>query len=272
MVSPDASPSPLKRSATKALVQVQSQTERFIDPRFHDAKKLTKGVDIPGTPVGFDRLVIRPGNRLVGVFDFIIAICVIYSAIVAPLKVAYQASFMNDIEIVFDVLFVMDMVLQCLYGYMEGGYPVLSLKLVTVRYARSWFLVDLIAVLPWETFAAEFSFLVLIKTVRLLRLRRMLSGLNMRSGSNFLRVVIIISVWLLITHWCPSAAAPLCCSPAACLPARTAPACTALRVGTHPRALSASRPQPSSRCPAGARAPFSRWAGASAAERMSRRG
>ena len=100
---------------------------------------------------------------------------------------------------------------------MEGGYPVLSLKLVTVRYVRSWFLVDLIAVLPWETFAAQFSFLVLIKTVRLLRLRRMLSGLNMRSGSNFLRVVIILSVWLLITHWCPSAAAPL----PRCLLART---------------------------------------------------
>ena len=91
-------------------------------------------------------------------------------------------------------------------------------------------------------------------------------------GSHDEDQAIIISVWLLITHWCPSAAAPLCCSPAACLPARTAPACTALRVGTHPRALSASRPQPSSRCPAGARAPFSRWAGASAAERMSRRG
>ena len=47
-----------------------------------------------------------------------------------------------------------------------GGAQVLSLCRAAQRYARSWFIVDLIAVLPWESIAADFSFLVLIKTAR----------------------------------------------------------------------------------------------------------
>ena len=47
-----------------------------------------------------------------------------------------------------------------------GGAQVLSLRRAAQRYARSWFIVDLIAVLPWESIAADFSCLVLIKTAR----------------------------------------------------------------------------------------------------------
>lgn len=115
-----------------------------LDPTF-DAQNLAKGVELPGTPKGFDRLgapcprphhpppwppaaprampldrcftrrasllprcaVIHPGNRLVSFFDLLVAGCVLYSAIVAPIKVAYSANFLDSLDTFFDVMFSM---------------------------------------------------------------------------------------------------------------------------------------------------------------------
>ena len=91
--------------------------------------------------------------------------------------------------------------LQFTHGYYEGGYPVLSLRRVALRYATSWFLVDLIAVLPWEHMDDDLTALPLMKTVRLLRLRRLMKNTKLLAGGNVLRVLIILFAWLLITHW-----------------------------------------------------------------------
>ena len=171
-----------------------------LDPN-HDGARLAKGVELPGTPKGIDRLVIRPGNRLVMMFDLLVAVCVLYSSVAAPMNVAYRATFLEELEVLFDVLFSLDMALQFVCGYMERGYPVLSLRTVARRYARTWFLIDLVAVIPWEALSEGLSVLRLIKTVRLLRLRRLLNHTQLMAGGNFVRVVIILFVWLLITHW-----------------------------------------------------------------------
>ena len=46
-----------------------------------------------------NRLVVAPGNPLVGVFDLIVAICVVFSSVVAPMKVAYRATFLPELEV-----------------------------------------------------------------------------------------------------------------------------------------------------------------------------
>ena len=47
----------------------------------------------------------------------------------------------------------------------------------------------------------DLTFLPLMKTVRLLRLRRLMQNTKLLAGGNVLRVLIILFVWLLITHW-----------------------------------------------------------------------
>ena len=127
----------------------------LIDPKY-DAAKLAHGVEIPGTPKGIDRFVISPGNRLIWGFDCMIALCVLTTAIVTPLEVAYRARVLGQgLDIAIDVLFLVDMALQCVHGYQDGGYPVLSLRRVALRYAHSWLLIDLVAVLPWEFIARQ---------------------------------------------------------------------------------------------------------------------
>ena len=180
--------------------RASSRLSAVFDPN-HDAERLAKGVELPGTPKGIDRLVIRPGNRLVHAFDLFVAACVLYSSIAEPMKVAYQATFQEELEVLFDAVFWLDVALQFVCGYMERGYPVLSLRTVACRYARTWFLIDLVAVVPFEAFADGLSAFRLIKTIRLLRLRRLLNHTKLGSGGNFVRVVIILCGWLLITHW-----------------------------------------------------------------------
>ena len=127
----------------------------LIDPKY-DVYNLAGGVELPGAPKGIDRFVISPGNRLIAGFDCIIAVCVLTTAIVTPLEVAYRKLVLGQgLDIAIDVLFLVDMALQSVHSYLEGGYPVLSLRRVALRYARSWLLIDLVAVLPWEFIARQ---------------------------------------------------------------------------------------------------------------------
>ena len=127
----------------------------LIDPKY-DVYNLAGDVELPGAPKGIDRFVISPGNRLIAGFDCIIAVCVLTTAIVTPLEVAYRKLVLGQgLDIAIDVLFLVDMALQSVHSYLEGGYPVLSLRRVALRYARSWLLIDLVAVLPWEFIARQ---------------------------------------------------------------------------------------------------------------------
>ena len=149
-----------------------------------------------------NRLVVPPGNPVVGFFDLIVAVCVVFSSVVAPMKVAYRAKFLPELEVLTDAVFWLDIALQFCSGFEERGYPVLSFKRVARRYASTWLMIDLLAVFPWELISRHSSFVALGKTVRLVRLRRLLAHTKLISGDNVLRVLMILSFWLLITHWC----------------------------------------------------------------------
>ena len=111
-----------------SLKKAKSRFQMKVNPKAKEQEKLdTEGVAmdvLPNMPTGIDRLVIRPGNRLVWAFDVLIALCVVYTAIIEPLKVSYRTQFVPALEIFFDVCFILDMCLQCLEGFVEGGYPV----------------------------------------------------------------------------------------------------------------------------------------------------
>ena len=71
------------------------------------------------------------------------------------------------------------------------------------RYLTSWFLIDLIASLPYELMANDRSYRAfqLIKTVRLLRIRRLMRAWGFVFGANMLRVGTILFGWILVAHW-----------------------------------------------------------------------
>ncbi|KAL1510271.1 hypothetical protein AB1Y20_006593 [Prymnesium parvum] len=151
-------------------------------------------------PKSMDRFVIHPFNRVKLCFDVLIIVCVAYTSFTMPIKITYGTDFLPDIETAVDVLFVLDVVLTFFHGYVDTGYPVLDLRRVSLRYMRSWFLIDLIASIPFDAFNPNLRSLQLIKSLRLFRVQRMLRKYARVAASNTLRVGLTLTTWVFVAH------------------------------------------------------------------------
>jgi len=155
-------------------------------------------------PQGWDRLVIPQDNKYKAVFDVFVAACVLFSSISVPFELAYSYEFPAYVDVLLDTVFIADVVLQCFHGYEELGFPVTSLAKVSARYIRTWFALDLFAAIPFERILTGHTWtkpLKLIKTIRLLRVKRLLRRFQGQAGGNAVRVIVILGFWLLVTHW-----------------------------------------------------------------------
>ena len=76
-----------------------------------------------------------------------------------------------------NLIFIIDIVLQFFHGYMDVGFPVMDPRRIARRYVRSWFLIDLVSILPFDvvglvTSSDVISSLKLVRVVRLLKIAR----------------------------------------------------------------------------------------------------
>ena len=166
-------------------------------------------------PQGIDRYVIHPDNTLKQVWEIFILLSVLFTATVEPLKVCYGLSLMEDVDVILDICFVLDILLQFFTGYHDSGgnrFPVLIFRLVARRYVTSWLPVDILAAIPFDRFVnvpasatGMESVMIrlpgLIKTVRLLKLKRIMRKWNALTIGPFLKVCTVLVLWLLCAHW-----------------------------------------------------------------------
>ena len=162
-------------------------------------------------PKGLDRIVVHPDNRLKVVWEIFILLSVLFTAIVEPLKVTYDMDILPTLDIILDICFVLDVILQCFCGYHDSGghrFPVLVFSLVVRRYSRTWLPIDILAAIPYDRFFApgsDTSPLIrlpgLIKTVRLLKLKRIMRKWNSLTIGPVLKVLTVLVLWLLAAHW-----------------------------------------------------------------------
>ena len=70
------------------------------------------------------------------------------------------------------------------------------------KYLRSWFLIDLLASIPFEYFGGNDQTLVLsmAKSPRLLRLSRLLKKLDMLTSARLMRFVSVLIIFVVFTH------------------------------------------------------------------------
>ena len=100
-------------------------------------------------------LTFVPCTNRQSAFEIFIIFCVLYSAIVEPLKVTYMLTILPTIDDFLDLVFAFDILFQCFCGYHDSGgqrFPVLQFHLVVANYCRTWFLIDLIAAIPVDRF------------------------------------------------------------------------------------------------------------------------
>ncbi len=174
-----------------------------------------------------------PSSNFLKKWDAMALCLLFFTASVTPFETAFLTS-TNDITINIDLLFLInrfvdiiffsDIFIQMRTPYRdeESGRLVFSVKKIASRYLKSWFLLDLVSVLPFEflgnvlttsvddsgsvtqlSLLRFFRLTRLLKLLRVFRASRKLKSLQVSSGIRFvaLEIIKIVVSTTFIIHW-----------------------------------------------------------------------
>jgi voltage-gated potassium channel len=120
--------------------------------------------------------IIHPESRFKVLWELYILVLTVLVTIIAPLIVVFQVS-LTPALIFFDILvtisFTVDIVIQFNTGFMVRQELVTDRKAIARRYLRGWFILDLIATLPFAWVFASNRFAGLNRVFRFFRLARL---------------------------------------------------------------------------------------------------
>lgn len=125
------------------------------------------------------------------VWDCVCCVALIYVCFATPIEVAFLDVVVNAqffVNIAISMLFLGDMLLQFVVPVTmivpeRGLQKVYAKKLIRRNYLKTWFAIDLVSILPFDTLSlavdsSETSFLGHIRVLRLLKLLRLVKGLR----------------------------------------------------------------------------------------------
>ncbi|CAJ1331296.1 unnamed protein product [Effrenium voratum] len=131
-------------------------------------------------------LVIDPHSVYMKFWDLILVICLVYTALVTPYEIAFIPpgnQFLAVLNRIVDVIFIKDMVMQFFMkverNTRQGKIWVRDRCQVAQLYARTWFLIDLASVLPYDDLTDQMQAdgihsVKILRTIRVLRLVKLL--------------------------------------------------------------------------------------------------
>uniref|UniRef100_A0A8C7MV77 Voltage-gated inwardly rectifying potassium channel KCNH2 n=1 Tax=Oncorhynchus kisutch TaxID=8019 RepID=A0A8C7MV77_ONCKI len=156
------------------------------------------------------------------VWDWLILLLVIYTAILTPYSAAfllndheeaamvncgYSCSPLNVVDLIVDIMFIVDIVINFRTTYVNTNDEVVSAPLrIAVHYFKGWFLIDMVAAIPFDLLiyrsGEETTTLIgLLKTARLLRLVRVARKLDRYSEYGAAVLFLLMCTFALIAHW-----------------------------------------------------------------------
>ncbi|XP_061031251.1 potassium voltage-gated channel subfamily H member 6 isoform X3 [Eubalaena glacialis] len=157
------------------------------------------------------------------VWDWLILLLVIYTAIFTPYSAAfllgdqdepqradcgYTCSPLTTVDLIVDIMFVVDIVINFRTTYVNTNDEVVSHpRRIAVHYFKGWFLIDVVAAIPFDllifrTGSDETTTLIgLLKTARLLRLVRVARKLDRYSEYGAAVLFLLMCTFALIAHW-----------------------------------------------------------------------
>nr|QTA73550.1 potassium voltage-gated channel protein Erg [Scolopendra subspinipes] len=156
------------------------------------------------------------------VWDWIILLLVIYTAIFTPYVAAFllneekqrskEKRYGDDpiviIDLIVDVMFIIDILINFRTTYVNSNDEVVSHpSKIAVHYVKGWFLIDVVAAIPFDLllFGAntdETTTLIgLLKTARLLRLVRVARKIDRYSEYGAAVLLLLMATFALIGHW-----------------------------------------------------------------------
>ncbi|KAK2843972.1 hypothetical protein Q5P01_010631 [Channa striata] len=159
------------------------------------------------------------------VWDWVILLLVIYTAIFTPYSATfllrleeagmqscgYSCSPLDVVDLIVDIMFIVDIIIN-----FRTTYVVSQSSRIAVHYFKGWFLIDLVAAIPFDLliFRSEEEEVVrggaegetttligLLKTARLLRLVRVARKLDRYSEYGTAVLFLLMCTFALIAHW-----------------------------------------------------------------------
>ncbi|XP_008286689.1 potassium voltage-gated channel subfamily H member 6-like [Stegastes partitus] len=159
------------------------------------------------------------------VWDWVILLLVIYTAIFTPYSATfllsdqeeaaiqtcgYSCSLLNVVDLVVDIMFIVDIIINFRTTYVNSNDEVVSQSSrIAVHYFKGWFLIDMVAAIPFdlliyrsgEEVVRTTTLIGLLKTARLLRLVRVARKLDRYSEYGAAVLFLLMCTFALIAHW-----------------------------------------------------------------------
>ncbi|XP_034951442.1 potassium voltage-gated channel subfamily H member 2 isoform X3 [Chelonus insularis] len=157
------------------------------------------------------------------VWDWIILLLVLYTAIFTPYVAAFLLSepdynnrkakkYSDDpiviIDLIVDVTFVVDILINFRTTFVNTNDEVVSGPWkIAVHYLKGWFIIDLVAAIPFDLLLYGYNtdetttLMGLLKTARLLRLVRVARKIDRYSEYGAAVLLLLMATFALIAHW-----------------------------------------------------------------------
>ncbi|KAM6919933.1 voltage-gated inwardly rectifying potassium channel KCNH6-like [Lycodopsis pacificus] len=170
------------------------------------------------------------------VWDWVILLLVIYTAIFTPYSATfllsdqeeaamqtcgYSCSPLNVVDLIVDIMFIVDIIINFRTTYVNSNDEVVSQSSrIAVHYFRGWFLIDMVAAIPFDLLIYRSgeevvrgggrerrrqirttTLIGLLKTARLLRLVRVARKLDRYSEYGAAVLFLLMCTFALIAHW-----------------------------------------------------------------------
>ncbi|XP_067933844.1 potassium voltage-gated channel subfamily H member 6-like [Watersipora subatra] len=155
------------------------------------------------------------------IWDWLILILVLYTAIVTPYVAAFllhkepvewQKGITTDplaiTDLIVDILFILDIIINFRTTYVNKHEEVVSHHgKIAIHYFKGWFLVDMVAAIPFDLLLFNSqsddttTLIGLLKTARLLRLVRVVRKLDRYSEYGGAVLILMMAIFALIAHW-----------------------------------------------------------------------
>ncbi|KAH9498163.1 Potassium voltage-gated channel sub H member 8, partial [Bulinus truncatus] len=154
-------------------------------------------------------IIVHYGIFKIG-WDWLILLCTFYVAIMVPFNAAFKREGRIKefiyMDVFVEVMFAIDIVLNFRTTFLnKSGQVVYDSRLIAINYIRGWFLLDLLAAIPFDVlyaFSVETMTMVhLLKVARLLRLARLLQKLERYNQYSVVVLALLMCMFALLAHW-----------------------------------------------------------------------
>lgn len=148
-------------------------------------------------------------------WDLIVMILATYNTIVIPIAVSFEPeeldnSFFFWLDSAVDVMFFIDILINFRYAYIhpKTGEEVWNGRWVACNYLKTRFLIDFLATIPFDTIAKFmfdtnsfiFKFFGILKLIRVLRLSRIITFLELqddvKTTMKFFKIIFFLFIYL----------------------------------------------------------------------------